>query len=287
MINSEWIYAVDEKNFSPKVVEMSKTVPVVVDFWAPWCQPCKLLKPMLESAIQNLNGQIMLAEINTDENPNLAASFKVEGIPAVFALKDGLVVNRFQGLLSEEQLQEFLATLLPTEVDKRLTEVVELIKTDPVAAEEAVRALFKKNPKHDKVRLILARILAGKGDEQSEVPGLLEPVGSEGDTGKEVQKIMAELKIYQITKNLPTENDILKQIELRPKDAMPYYHLGCLKAGSGKYEEALKLLIQAGENDINIAKNLVREAMVSIFHLVGVGSPLANQYRSKLSSLLY
>lgn len=128
MMNSEWIYAVDEKNFSAKVVEMSKDVPVVVDFWAPWCQPCKLLKPMLESAIQNLNGQVMLAEINTDENPNLAASFKVEGIPAVFALKDGLVVNRFQGLLTDEQLQEFLATLLPTEVDKRLSEAIELKK---------------------------------------------------------------------------------------------------------------------------------------------------------------
>jgi len=287
MINSEWIYAVDEKNFSPKVVEMSKTVPVVVDFWAPWCQPCKLLKPMLESAIQNLNGQVMLAEINTDENPNLAASFKVEGIPAVFALKDGLVVNRFQGLLTDEQLQEFLATLLPTEVDKRLIEAVELKKTDPVAAEEIVRGLFKDNPKHDKVRLALARMLAGKGDEQSEVPGLLEPFGSDGDTGKEVQKIMAILKIYQITKPLPTEADVLKQIELKPKDGLAYYQLGCLKAASGNYEEALKLLIQAGENDMNLAKNGVREAMVSIFHLIGVGSPLANQYRSKLSSLLY
>ena len=287
MINFEWIYAVDEKNFSPKVVEMSKDVPVVVDFWAPWCQPCKLLKPMLESAIQNLNGQVMLAEINTDENPNLAASFKVEGIPAVFALKDGLVVNRFQGLLTEEQLQEFLATLLPTEVDKRLVEAVELKKVDPVAAEAAVRVLFKENPKHEKIRLALARMLAGKGDEQSEVPGLLEPFGSDGDTGKEVQKIMAELKIYQVTKTLPTEDAILKQIELKPKDGLPYYQLGCLKAASGNYEEALKLLIQAGENDMNLAKNLVREAMVSIFHLVGVGSPMANQYRSKLSSLLY
>ena len=287
MINSEWIYAVDEKNFSPKVVEISKTVPVVVDFWAPWCQPCKLLKPMLESAIQNLNGQVMLAEINTDENPNLAASFKVEGIPAVFALKDGLVVNRFQGLLTDEQLQEFLATLLPTDVDKRLIEAVELKKTDPVAAEETVRGLFKDNPKHDKVRLARARMLAGKGDEQSEVPGLLEPFGLDGDTGKEVQKIMAILKIYQITKPLPTEADVLKQIELKPKDGLAYYQLGCLKASSGSYEEALKLLIQAGENDMNLAKNCVREAMVSIFHLVGVGSPLANQYRSKLSSLLY
>lgn len=287
MINSEWIYAVDEKNFSPKVVEMSKNVPVVVDFWAPWCQPCKLLKPMLETAIQNLNGQVMLAEINTDENPNLAGSFKVEGIPAVFALKDGLVVNRFQGLLTDEQLKEFLATLLPTEVDKRLVEAVELKKTDPVAAEEIVRGLFKDNPKHDKVRLALARMLAGKGDEQSEVPGLLEPFGSDGDTGKEVHKIMAELRIYQITKPLPTEADVLKQIELKPKDGLAYYQLGCLKAASGSYEEALKLLIQAGENDMNLAKNSVREAMVSIFHLVGVGSPLANQYRSKLSSLLY
>lgn len=287
MINSEWIYAVDEKNFSPKVVEMSKVVPVVVDFWAPWCQPCKLLKPMLESAIQNLNGQVVLAEINTDENPNLASSFKVEGIPAVFALKDGLVVNRFQGLLTEEQLQEFLATLLPTDVDKHLSDAVELKKTDPVAAEAAARVLFKENPKHEKVRLALAKMLAVKGDEESEVPGLLEPFGSDGDTGKEVQKIMAEIKIYQVTKPLPKEDEILKQIELNPKEGLPYYQLGCLKAASGHYEEALKLLIQAGENDMNLAKNLVREAMVSIFHLVGVGSPLANQYRSKLSSLLY
>lgn len=287
MINSEWIFAVDEKDFTQKVVEKSKEVPVVIDFWAPWCQPCKLLMPMLEAAIQGLEGQVLLAKVNTDENPNLAGSFQVEGIPAVFALKNGLIVNRFQGLLSEKQISEFLQTLLPTEADKTLTQLLELKISDPLQAEESLRGLVKNNPKHEKARLALARILVEKGDVNSEVPALLEPLGPDGEIGKEVESIQARFKIYQLVKPLASIEEVRNQLEKNPNQAMGYYELGCHLAYSENYEEALKLMIEAGEKDMKLAKGPVREAMVSIFHLIGVGTPLANKFRSKLSSLLY
>src|SRR5262245_51440053 len=117
MASSEYVFDVDEANFQSAVVERSKQVPVVVDFWAPWCGPCRALGPVLERLVAARNGAVLLAKLNTDENPNLAGAFQIQGIPAVKAIRDGAVVLEFEGLLPEAQLEEFLNHVVPSETD--------------------------------------------------------------------------------------------------------------------------------------------------------------------------
>src|SRR5437588_567776 len=105
-MDSSWIFSVGEKDFETMVLQKSHDVPVVVDFWAPWCGPCRALAPMLEKLIQDRNGSILLAKVNIDEVPNLATLFAIESIPLVIAFRNGREVHHFVGVLSEHQIQD-------------------------------------------------------------------------------------------------------------------------------------------------------------------------------------
>src|SRR5579875_1121351 len=130
------VYDVTEQSFEQDVIERSRTVPVVVDFWAPWCGPCRLLGPVLESLVRSYEGRVELAKLNTDEALNLSYRYGIEAIPAVKGFRDGEVVTEFTGVLPEPQVRSFLERLLPSEAD-RLAElaVQQAYRGDTAAAE--------------------------------------------------------------------------------------------------------------------------------------------------------
>lgn len=148
---------VTDATFEAEVLERSKSVPVVVDLWAPWCGPCKVLGPILDKVIGATDGQVVLVKVDVDQNPGLSQAFRVQSIPAVFAIKDGAVVNGFQGALPEHEVQRFVDSLLPSAIDQEIEALV--ARGD----EESLLAVLGIDPGHERAVVALANLYTAKG----------------------------------------------------------------------------------------------------------------------------
>jgi putative thioredoxin len=166
---------VTDATFEAEVLERSVTTPVVVDLWAPWCGPCKTLSPIIESVVDDTGGTVVLAKINVDENPQASAAFRVQGIPAVYALKDRNVVDGFVGAQGRAFVQQFVDRLMPSEQDTELGQLV-------AAGDEAsLRAALEIDPGHAPAVVALAELMVGDG-RTDEALGLLERIPESAET---------------------------------------------------------------------------------------------------------
>ena len=166
------VFDVDERDFDQRVVERSREVPVVVDFWAAWCAPCRALGPALERAASAREGRVELAKVDVDRNQRLAQSFRVQGIPAVKAFRDGSVADEFTGALPPAEVERFFDSIVPSEAD-RLAE-------GAVASgdEAALRRALELDPSHAEAARALGRLLLARGDAEGAL-GVLEAVGDD------------------------------------------------------------------------------------------------------------
>jgi putative thioredoxin len=247
---------VNEQDFQQKVVERSKQVPVVVDFWAEWCGPCRTLGPALEDAVRKQGGEIELVKLDTDRNPNLAMTYEIASIPAVKAFKDGEVVEEFIGAIPPPAIEEFLNRIVPSEAD-RLAEQGD---------EDSLRKALELDPRNAGAAISLGRILLSRG-ETDEAAELLKPFPhdfvADGLTAR------AELESGQNG----AEADELQSAFAAWDEGRP--------------EEALENLqgILVGEQDTH-RKDLLRRVMVAIFTELGADHPLAREHRRRLAAQL-
>lgn len=169
---------VTDATFQTEVLERSKTTPVVVDLWAPWCGPCRTLGPILEKVIGETDGKVVLAKVNTDDNPQVSAAFRVQGIPAVYALNDAKVVDGFVGAHPEATVREFVGRLLPSAEDEKLAELL-------AAGDEAsLRSVLDLRSDHHDAIVCLAELLAARreGGDLDEATALLERIPETAET---------------------------------------------------------------------------------------------------------
>jgi putative thioredoxin len=276
---------VTEENFDA-VLQESHRRAVVVDFWAPWCAPCRALGPLLEALVNERGGQVLLARVNTDVCQELAAAFRIAALPTVKALRNGTIVHEFEGVLPEEDLRAFLDAICPAEGDALIAEARALEGQDDEGAERLYRQALLKKPDSDEVRLGLAQVLLNLGRTE-EIESLLEPVAAGGDVGALADAIKGRLALGKLSAGFPTEAALRQRIAADPADARARYDLGCVLARKGAFQEALEMLLGAAEHDFKLANKEVREAMVQVFYALGSNHPLANEYRSKLARLLY
>jgi putative thioredoxin len=278
---------VGDADFAREVIERSHELPVIVDFWAPWCGPCRQLGPALERSVEAHAGAVRLAKLNVDQSPQVARQFGVQSIPLVIAFKDGVPVAEFVGAQPEPVLRRFVASLLPSEADGLVREAAELAAGGHQnAAEERLRAALAKDARHPQALLALAGLLGARG-ETAEALALLERISAAPAALEQAAaKLAAELRTAT---SAPTMDlDALRAgAAAAPDDLAAQLALGRALAGARRYEEALPVLLGVVERDKSFADEGARKAMLDLFGLLGSDHPLVPEYRSALARVLF
>ncbi|MEZ6188870.1 MAG: thioredoxin [Planctomycetota bacterium] len=283
---SDHVVDVTELNFEREVIERSLTTPVVLDFWAPWCGPCKLLGPMLEQLAEERQGAFVLAKVDVDEAPGIAAAFGIQSVPMVVAMKDGRPVSSFVGAQPKPELIRFLDALLPSAVDEAAEQLASQEAQDPSAAEARYQELLAEDPRHEAASVGLARLLINRG-EHTAAQDLLEPLGEGKEEGDEIARLKALIALHARAQDLAPRAELEAAVAKDPKDREALFALGCALAAAGEFEPALERLIAAARRNKAFAKETVAPAMVEVFHAVGQRSDLADTYRDLLAMVLF
>src|SRR3954447_2872582 len=253
------VFDVTEKDFMERVVERSREIPVVVDFWAEWCGPCRTLGPALEAAIDKREGNVELAKLDTDANQSLAASFQIRGIPAVKAFKDGKVVAEFTGAIPPAQIEQFLDQIVPSPADK-------LAETGD---EDSLRKALELDPRNATAGVKLGRLLLQRG-ETDDALELLDRFP--GDF--EAEGLAARARLLANVGEDRTDGAGTLTRAFEAWDA-------------GDLEGALEGLQSViGETDDPDRRDLLRQVMVAIFTELGADHPLAREHRRRLAAAL-
>jgi putative thioredoxin len=251
------IYDVGEADFQQRVLERSRELPVVVDFWADWCGPCKQLTPVLERAATARAGKVELAKVDVDRNRGLQSAFRIQGIPAVKAFRDGRIAAEFTGALPPAQVESFFDALVPSEADELAAS----------GEEGGLRQALELDPKHPTARRELGKLLLARGETDEAVKVLEGAVGDFVADG-----LLARVALLRGDGGSVEADDLLGAF-------------GAWDRGerAGALEALQDALLRERDRD---RKDLIRRVMVGLFTELGPDDPLAREHRRRLSAAL-
>ncbi len=271
---------IDQQAFGVEVLQRSHDVPVVVDFWAERCGPCKTLGPALETVVAEYAGKFELVKVDVDQNQALSQQFQIQSIPTVIAFKDGKPVSQFMGSIPEAQIRQFIDAILPTELDLMVEQARDLVlEGDEVAASGVFSQVVEKQSDHVEAGTGLASLLIANGDTETAliVLGRL-PRTSEVERLEAAARVTAAQDI-----NVP---ELEARLLETPQDEAIRIELAQALAANGEHEAALDhlLVVVTAKGEL---MNQARQAMVDVFGLLGDEHPLTATYRKALANELY
>ena len=282
---NDWTIEAGEDNFEADVLERSHEVPVLVDFWAPWCGPCRVLGPVLEKLADEYSGKFVLAKINVDESPSLAGAFGVQGIPAVKLIKDGEIAGEFTGALPEPAVREMLSRYLPSEYDEQADEAAGLEEQGkPAEAQAIYQSILDAEPTHAKSLLGLGRVLMNAGDRDGALE-TLERISPAAEERKIADRLIARLQLQG--DQSADEATLRQKLAAQPDSVEVRFDLAQALAANEKFEEALSEFLDIVKSDREFRDDGARKAMVQIFEVLGPDHPLTDKYRSELATVLF
>lgn len=278
MMASDHIISVSEADFEFEVIEYSKQNPVVVDFWAEWCGPCRILGPILERLAQEAGGSFRLAKVDVDQNPNLALRYSVRTIPSVKAFKDGQLVAEFVGAQPESRIREFIKSLAPSEHDLVVEKALSLLELQEWERAEGIfRQFLQKFPDNPPALLGLARSLIAQGFLEEPAKILRNfPASKEYNVA---ETILPLIKALEWSKSAPSSND---------DDILEAAYINALRLlQRGNYEAAMDGMLDILRQNKRYRNDEVRKALLALFEVLGSDSPITRQYRSELALILF
>ena len=281
------IIDINENDFNEQVVEASAAKLIVVDFWAPWCGPCKQLTPILEKVINQVSEKISLVKINIDENQQIASQLRIQSIPTVYAFKDKQIVNAFQGVLPEKQVVEFLEKCLGSKINEDFSEFYQQIK-DSISekkfeeTKDKLLEFISNNPNESQaISLYLDCLIELKQYDEAET--FIHSLEKETQNKDEIKQIIKKMEIIKNNQSGPNIEELLNKLDKNPEDINLILEVADKYFSIQSYENSMDLLLKNYPKN----KDKVKEKMVEFFGVLGNSNDHTIQYRKKLSQVMF
>ena len=281
------IIDVNEADFNDQVIEASQNKLIIVDFWAPWCGPCKQLTPILEKIISKSVDKVSLVKINIDENQQIASQLRIQSIPTVYAFKDKQIVNAFQGVIPESKIIEFIEKCLGSKIKEDFTEFYNDIKNAMAEnkfeeTKEALLEFISKNSDEiDGICLYLECLIELK--EFEEVKTFVSSLNKEVQEKDKIKQVLRKMEIVKNNSSGPDLDELLSMLEKEPVNIDLVLELSDKYFSMKEYENAMDILLKNYPKN----KDKVKNKMVEFFGVLGNTNQVTIQYRKKLSQIMF
>lgn len=286
MTNDEFIYEVPPGRFQERVIAASAERPVIVDFWAEWCAPCRAFTPVLERVVRSHGGRAALAKVNVEKDPEIARHYRVQSIPAVMVFSGGQVLTQFVGALPEPEVTRIVAAILPSASDELVAQGDRLLdEGNRAKAQQRYEQALAQEPAHTGALLRLGR--GAMSDNPEAARGHLSRIEEDAPEYAEAQGLLGRLEFAEVCRASGGLAACCQRTEQAEDDLDARYSLACCLAADGEYEQALEALLGIVAADRTFRDNAARGGMVHIFALLGPDSDTVKAFRKRLAMALF